>query len=400
MSVNSPRSNAHNDAAPSGMQASGGIMPSLYRLRIGHVNTAYYQQHFDRFESQGKASPTWNHGAAFFTLAWLLFRQMFRLAMFYAGFLLTFLLLWWAMHGRVPLPVEVSVVVLAALLLFLLPGCMGNALYYHHVRKHTLDALTTARTVALAQVQLQSAPVTRERLNLAIAAQAVASLTIAGLLASQTDWSNLRFASSAPERPASGPPDLVIPSPSSVTPMQPPTLTPEMPLPSPPAQTPSALTPAVSSVAAVAEKEQLSIVALAQVIPAQAAAKPVTATATATATASAPEPKATVAAPKPAKTAVQPPAKPVAPVPVAGGLVPGKFYLNAGVYAQTTNAERSATALKAAKLPVLRQTVSSNKGEMTRLRIGPYDTRAQADKAAAQAKLLNFEPSVFQQPQK
>lgn len=81
-------------------------------------------------------------------------------------------------------------------------------------------------------------------------------------------------------------------------------------------------------------------------------------------------------------------------------MVPGKFYLNAGVYAQAANVERAVKNLQAAKLPVLRQTVSSNKGELTRLRIGPFNTRAQAEQAAAQAKRLRFEVQVVQQPLK
>lgn len=80
--------------------------------------------------------------------------------------------------------------------------------------------------------------------------------------------------------------------------------------------------------------------------------------------------------------------------------MPGKFYLNAGVYAQAANVDRAVKSLQSAKLPVLRQGLSSNKGELTRLRIGPFDTRAKAEAAAAKAKQLRFEVSVFQHPLK
>ncbi len=50
--------------------------------------------------------------------------------------------------------------------------------------------------------------------------------------------------------------------------------------------------------------------------------------------------------------------------------------------------------------PAVRQTVSSNKGELTRLRIGPFDTRQQAEQAAIKAKRLRIDSSVFQQPKK
>ena len=83
-----------------------------------------------------------------------------------------------------------------------------------------------------------------------------------------------------------------------------------------------------------------------------------------------------------------------------GGLIPGKYYLNAGVYAQAGNVDRAVKQLQAAKLNALRQTVNSNKGEMTRLRIGPFDTRQQAEQAAAKAQTLRIQATVSQQPKK
>ncbi|WP_234688467.1 SPOR domain-containing protein [Comamonas aquatica] len=78
--------------------------------------------------------------------------------------------------------------------------------------------------------------------------------------------------------------------------------------------------------------------------------------------------------------------------------MPGKFYLNAGVYAQTANVDKAVQQLQGAKLNALRQTVSSSKGDLTRLRIGPFDTRQQAEQAAAKAKQLRIDASVFQHP--
>ena len=87
-----------------------------------------------------------------------------------------------------------------------------------------------------------------------------------------------------------------------------------------------------------------------------------------------------------------------APAAANGRLVPGKFYLNAGVYAQAANVDKAVQQLQGAKLNALRQTVSSSKGDLTRLRIGPFDTRQQAEQAAAKAKQLRIDASVFQHP--
>ena len=86
-------------------------------------------------------------------------------------------------------------------------------------------------------------------------------------------------------------------------------------------------------------------------------------------------------------------------VPVTHRLQPGKFYLNAGVYAQASNVEAAVKKLHAAQMGTLRQTLSSKNGDMTRLRVGPFDTRRQADQAAAKVQKMQIPASVFQQPQ-
>ena len=98
-------------------------MPDLYRLRVGPLNAAYYQQQFSRFETLGKAVPSWNHGAAFFTLAWLVLRKLWRPAGIYAAVLLALVLLWaFGLHARVPMPVEAAICLFTLLLLCAVPG--------------------------------------------------------------------------------------------------------------------------------------------------------------------------------------------------------------------------------------------------------------------------------------
>lgn len=432
------RSNAFTPAPSSG---DTGIMPDLYRLSVGPVNAAYYQRHFQRFETLGKAVPTWNHGAAYCTLAWLVLRKLWRPAALYLCLLAALLLVWWGgVHGRLPLPLELALCLLVGMLLCVVPGTLGNALYYQHVRQHTLQTLTRASSLSQARAQLAEQAVTKDRLHTIAAIQALLLAALTGLVLHQVKQGG------PSEAPApSGPPDLVIPQVSSLAPTQPVAFTP----------TPAAVPPADTAPAAPA----LSLVTLAQAVPATPEAAPKTALvaepapaiapapAPAAAPAAVPEPAPALAAasppaappPAPAKKAVTPPAPAVKapapakpdksektdkgsktakaekadkadkasksapepkPAPAAANvhLVPGKFYLNAGVYAQAANVDKAVQQLQGAKLNALRQSVSSSKGDLTRLRIGPFDTRQQAEQAAAKAKQLRIDASVFQHP--
>ncbi|QTX19766.1 SPOR domain-containing protein [Comamonas aquatica] len=422
------RSNAFTPAPSSG---DTGIMPDLYRLSVGPVNAAYYQRHFQRFETLGKAVPTWNHGAAFCTLAWLVLRKLWRPAALYLCLLAALLLVWWGgVHGRLPLPLELALCLLVGMLLCVVPGTLGNALYYQHVRQHTLQTLTRASSLSQARAQLAEQAVTKDRLHTIASIQALLLAALTGLVLHQVKQGG------PSEAPApSGPPDLVIPQVSNLAPTQPVAFTP----------TPAADHPADSAPAAPA----LSLVTLAQAVPATPEVAPKTALVAEPAAAIAPAPAAPAVVPvpppalaaasppatqpAPAKKAVTPPApaaKPPAPAKpektdkgtktakagkadktsksppepkpapatTNGRLVPGKFYLNAGVYAQAANVDKAVQQLQGAKLNALRQTVSSSKGDLTRLRIGPFDTRQQAEQAAVKAKQLRIDASVFQHP--
>ena len=424
------RSNAFTPPPSSG---ETGIMSDLYRLSVGPLHADYYQQQFNRFETLGKAVPSWNTAAAFCTLAWMVLRKLWRPAAVYAAVWVALLLLWvLGLHGRVPLPVEATIGLLTLMLLCAVPGFLGNGWYYHHVRNQTLTTLTAASSLAQARVKLSAQGVSTSRLQAIAAAQAVTGMALGAALYSL--WSPSRPASSAP----SGPPNLVIPSPSSIAkppagaalmepalpdglvlpnataaqakaPVTSAAISPAPLPPSPPADTdkpPVAAAPAAPAIPAPAATASTPAAHPATTKPAPSAeSSPRAATPPAAAKKSAPPPAPApvkaVAPPTPpaskAKPATTAPAQPEAPV---GGLIPGKYYLNAGVYAQAATVDRAAKQLQAAKLNTLRQTVNSNKGEMTRLRIGPFDTRQQAEQAAAKAQTLRIQATVFQQPKK
>lgn len=413
-------------------------MPSLYRLKVGTVNAAYYQGVFERFETLGKVAPMWNHGAGFCTLAWLLLRQLWRPAAIYSALLAVCGLIWWSLHGSVPLAIEAAVVIAMALVLTIVPGFMGNALYYESVRSQTMQTLGEARNLSQAQLKLQENAVTKDRFHTIAGLQALVSAALLGLVAHHLDWQAMR--QPAPVAAVSGPPTLNIPSVAQVqsanSELQ--AFTPDTPLPAQPeapAQGPAASAAAAPSPAPTTAPEDpnaLSIVQLAQSIPAAASSDTTTtgiaaagaaavAATAANATAApaarqrptpsardkaapaAPATKTAAVSKTPIKTAVNAatPGKNSAAAPTPRhALQPGKFYLNAGVYAQASNVNSAVRRLNSANLNVLQHTVSSNKGDLTRLRVGPFDTRAQAEAAAVKAKLMQFDVSIYQQPRR
>lgn len=383
------RSNAFTPPPSSG---ETGIMPDLYRLSVGPLNAAYYQQQFSRFETLGKAVPSWNHGAAFFTLAWLVLRKLWRPAGIYAGIVLALVLLWaFVLHARVPVAVEAAGCLFTLGLLCGVPGFLANGWYYQQVRSQTLSTLTAASSIAQARAKLGHGAPSLARLYRVAAVQALGSVALAALVYSQWDHASR----GAPSTPApSGPPDLVIPqvsslySPAASAPWMEPVL-------------PQAVATPVSTSMAdkAALTEALPAVPPATLPEARTAAPPepdTLAAPLAAVTSAAPlpaqKPTTKAAASSKTKAAAEP-----APAP-PGRLIPGKYYLNAGVYAQSANVDRAAKQLQALKLNPLRQTISSSKGDLTRLRIGPFDTRKQAEQAAAKAKKLRMDTTVFQQP--
>ena len=94
-----------------------------------------------------------------------------------------------------------------------------------------------------------------------------------------------------------------------------------------------------------------------------------------------------------------PPAAPVDTPPASlatVGSAPG-YYLNVGLFAEVGNARRAQAKLLNAGLPAFRQTLGSAGAERTRLRVGPYRSQAEAQKAAAQVRHLGLEAVAFRQ---
>lgn len=349
-----------------------GLLPQLYASRIGPRAQAYYLAQFKRFDALDRSLPSWNMAAAFLTLAWCSLHGLWREAGKYLAAVTATALIWWfGLRPALPEAMALGLGIALWLVAVAVPGLLGNGWYWRKIRAQTLQAITDAPNMAAAHAALQAqvgSPRNRTAamLVLALPAAAAAGAGLALL-------------------PADGP----APTKSAV-----------------PAATAVANRPAASPDLAKPAPEATSAAAQPENRPAEPA--PVTATETDTRTAqAAPDAAASV----PSKAAVKaelsekPTARPAtdtkeqaAPsTPHAGSdLVPGKFYLNLGVYSEAGNADKVLAQLQKSRLPALTQKMASNKGEVTRVRSGPFESRKRAEKAARKLQAANIDAGIFQ----
>lgn len=88
--------------------------------------------------------------------------------------------------------------------------------------------------------------------------------------------------------------------------------------------------------------------------------------------------------------------KAAAPLPTltAADLAHG-YYINVGLFAVPANGTNAHQKLEGAGLPVFSDRLTNKKGQLTRVRVGPFSTRAQADAAAKTIQTLKLEAIVF-----
>ena len=444
--------------APPLLSADNPLMPRLYQAAIGPLQTAYYQQQFERFDALGKPLPSWNWAAGCCTLGWMALRGLWRHAAVYAGVLLAVVALWWALglHDLLPRPAALALALLLVLLAVLLPGLGGNALYHRQVRERTMQALTQSRTLSEAMAQLETQAPTPTRLQWATTGHALSALLVAGLV-----WGLVSGASTTARtpRPAhTGPTQqdtaralaALSPAPAPADPAASTGTGAAEATPAAPDATPDGTDGTATDTAAPS-----SPAAPTPELPSMAAPAAVSAIAASTAAAAAPEkpaspspaspePAPAKAAPadpadKPGKASKTAPAEPATKserakdkardkavadkasskadkaskvdksdksekseperkrTAAAGktALQPGKYYLNSGIYAQADNAQRVTRRLREAGHPVFTQSLESSKGEVTRIRVGPFDSRAQAEAAASKIQGMKLEAQLF-----
>ena len=98
----------------------------------------------------------------------------------------------------------------------------------------------------------------------------------------------------------------------------------------------------------------------------------------------------------PASDATPPSEAASTPAPTALGSAPG-YYLNVGLFAEEANARRAQAKLLNVGLPAFRQTFSTKNGERSRVRVGPFASEADAQKAATQIRSLQLDALMYRQ---
>ena len=326
---------------PAGDERSTGLPPgteALFRAALGPSAARAYLPVFARFETRGRPGAVWHPSAALGNLAWLVYWRLWGAVLALSGLTVAGAgaLGWlWLRAEGVPMGVRVGLTATAVVLWVALPGLWGVAWLHSGLRQRTTAAVEEADTFKDALERLgRSESLWRLR---GLGASAVWALAVA--LLSGMVWQGWRPPEVVDERV------LALP----------------VPAPAPP--------PATAPVA----------------VQAPANAQPPLAQ---------PEPDLE---PEIASPVAVPAAVPVPPAPEAPGIrsrVRG-FGVNVGLFAVAANAERAKARLAEAGLPVLDDSVESARGPLTRVRVGPFERREQAEAAAQTVRTLGLEARVY-----
>lgn len=375
--------------------ATTGLLPQLYLHAVGPVGTAYYERVFTRFETLGRTPPTWNHAAAFCTLGWCLLRGLWRPAAVWSSMaLLLAVLVWAGAFSALPRQAQVSVALLGAIVLCGVPGFFGNGWYYRLVHQQTMHALEESPSLAQAQARLAQQASSPKQWRLAAVGQ-VALWALLGVFA----WHSADSAPEpepAPERTV-GPPQLNFPEPTTIAPAED-VAPPGAAAPLAPPESTLAMAPssAMTETTATAAPPGILPITMAEAMPAPAAPAPTPAPAPKVAAPkAAPAPKA--AAPVAKTTRSKPTPPPAAAPQEKPARTNSQFYVTLGTYAEVTNAAAVERKVRQAGYAAQSFSTTSNKGVLTRLRAGPFATRAEAEKAQRALRAQRIPASVQEQ---
>ena len=353
-------------------QSDQSATSALYRAAIGLVNTDYYLPIFSRFEAADRAGPSWNWPASLYTLNWLVFRRLWGAALVYiatvAGAALTLLGI-----GRLIFQYSetTELGLLAALIAlgFVVPGLYGNALLHAVSRKKMARAVSESATMREACARLNRQASSRRRFIW----QALTNVALGGAAAAV--YILTPSAGGLPLRMQQGgavqslAPDHA-PNPATAARALP--AAPILPASSPAWLAPPTLTASASGVVANAASPPAS-----PVPPAEPAAQ-------------APD---TVLCTDCRHNATLEKPNPSASAPATAQ----RFYINVGLFAVSTNARIAHAKLLDAGLTAYTQELQTAKGKRTRVRVGPLQTRLEADAVADKIRALLLDAVVLQQ---
>jgi hypothetical protein len=408
----------------------------LFRSALGPLNPDYYLKAFTRFDAADSAGPSWNWSACLCTLNWMAYRQLWGAALAYTGALLTSALLIFGIGRLVfQFSMEVQMGLLAVLvgLAFVLPGLFGNALLYAACRKKMEHALSVNATVEDACAMLKRSASSRQRLiGLGIGNAVLLGAVVGGYIAfpdaaqrgTETQKGTQTQSPGQARNAAAGKAvDLaVLPATATSAPASSPAATASA-TPAPPA--PQASAASLTAAVALAPSATESKPAVLASAPLAAASAPVAAASAplivasapgvaipavaALATASAPQEKPTQKAkaanatsqasdkPKAAASRAKPAQASVGKGAASAAEKNVRFLVNVGLFADENNTRNAYTKLNDAGLNVLSNEVSTKKGKLTRIRVGPFATQAEAERAAEKIRGLKLDAVVVSQ---
>lgn len=375
-------------------RSDGSATIDLYRAVLGPVHAEYYLKTFTRFDAAGSSGASWNWAAALLSLNWMLFRKLWTIALAYVGALTAAILLLFGI-GRLVFqmaPDTQWLLALAGVLITIaIPGAYGNAWLYAHCNRKMERALAESVTLEDACALLMREAVgTRRMLSLAGLNVSLGSI-VAAIALSWPQPGDLPLQTgpvaqahveglvqSAPKRPEVSAP-VTTPNLAASAPQEPASV----------ASAAAATTASVEAPKPEPEKE-------AAPPKPEKAAKLNKAERRAKAKADLAAQKAK-AETKAAEISLGGPRTETPRTETGSASETGKFLINVGLFADENNARNALVKLQDAGLPALSQEIKSSKGKRTRVRVGPFESQPEADRAAERIRALQLDAVVFKQ---
>jgi cell division protein FtsN len=382
-----------------------GVTAELYRAAIGPRAQDYYLKHFLRFDSEGKTSPTWHWPAYWATLNWLIYRRMWGWALAYGAALIGLALLIFGIGKLVFSYSDTTAFILFLSLLtaaFVVPGMYANAWFYNFCNEKISAVLRGTEEVKDACDALSLQAGNNKRWIALASANVAVSALLAGIATfvfdSQPDSKAL--AQSSATKPAAAPLTVkaqhvamaagevtqevpvsvapvaapkveAVPSPAPVIPL-PPVAVPQMPATPKPIETPVTQAAPLPEQIPVFEAPAPRKVAKKRKSP---AAKPAVAQVAPVAEVASP-----AAEPATAAVAVDRPVR--------------HWHVQVGAFSQESNAQSVRMKVEEIGLQTLAEPKDQAAGQLIRVRVGPFDTKAEAEKAALRLRALEL-PTVL-----
>ena len=329
------------------IQEQTDVTGALYQAAMGAPSQAYYLRHFARFDAAGKTGISWNWAAFASPLNWLIFRKMWGLARWYAlglGLLVVALLGFGRFGWRYSSATAWALLLFVLLASSVLSAIYANAAYYRFCEKKITRALVANLGVHRA-CEMLTGQASSARRGWALAGLNLLGGCLLVLVAVNS----------------TGAQQLRRPSLSFATPI------------------PEGASRTLRVTAPLKSIPPVLAIATSAPVPAASVAPDASAAPTASAESAASAAPATQAA---ALAESPPQSEPTRPSP--------RYYVQVGAYAKKENARKVMLRLQTTDLEAHRQLVSTKRGALIQVRVGPLASRSDALVAAEQIKALDL----------